>query len=236
MIEFITHRKQDNRKFSGTDTEKLFRKNKKRQPKDWIYHNKEINYVYNDQGFREKPFKEIDWKESVVVFGCSNIEGTGLAEEDTLVRQLEKIIERPVVNLGVGGTGVDLACWNSTTLHTYYPKPKAVIQIWSSFDRYMNKLRDRYQSCLANLPGYDYKLNWEDRSIRYVLTDRQMWENDTIYIENSFFRYTKNITQSLKLEKSFQIIDFARDLGHPGIKSNRLAAEELAKVLETHKI
>jgi len=124
--------------FSGSDKEELFQINQQTQPKDWIYRTKEIVYSYNEHGFREKCFKEIDWKNSVVMFGCSFVEGVGLAEEDTIARQLEKNMQTPVVNLGVGGSGIDVACWNSTTLHEYYPTPKAVVHLWSGLDRYAN--------------------------------------------------------------------------------------------------
>lgn len=235
MKQFVNNFK-NNSNFSGTDSEKVFKKNLKKKPIDWIYRTKEITYEYNENGFRERPFDEINWSESVVLFGCSNIEGIGLANEDTLARRLEKIIDRPVVNLGIGGSGIDIACWNSTILHARYPKPKAVIQIWSSLDRYSDYQKEKYVPYMANLSGYAYRLNWENRSMRYILTDRQMWENDAIYIEQTFFIHPKHILEFLNLKRNFQVIDEARDLVHPGIESNQLAAEELAKILETYKI
>lgn len=216
--------------FSDSDTKELFRKNLKSQPNDWIYRNKTITYSYNNYGFRTREFNDVNWKESVVVFGCSNVEGTGLAEEDTIVMQLEKILERPVINLGIRGTGIDVACWNSLILHKNYSTPKAIIQVWSSLARYANYDNKRLSRFVPKHMGYYRRLNWEFRSEKYIETDRALWRDKVPYIEGTFFKISnKNLEKSIK---RFNSIDCARDLKHPGIESNKLAAEYIADQLK----
>jgi hypothetical protein len=234
MEQFISNKPNNEiRLWRPADNEKSFRKNSKRLSNDWIYRNKEITYSYNEQGFRERSFDEVDWKESVVVFGCSNVEGIGLALEDTLAKQLEKIIERPVINLGIGGTGVDLACWNSLILHESYPTPKAIVQVWSSLDRYADY---EYKSnSLSNFmpSGNNYysRLNWHFRSKKYIETDRVLWRDKVAYAEGTYFGTTGEFLSQSNIQK-FLVTDMARDLSHPGIESNRVAAESCAEQLK----
>jgi hypothetical protein len=233
MEQFISNKpKNETRLWRPADNEKSFRKNSKRSSNDWIYQTKEVTYSYNEQGFRERPFDEVDWKESVVVFGCSHVEGVGLALEDTLVKQLEKIIKRPVINLGIGGTGVDLACWNSLILHESYPTPKAIVQVWSSLNRYADYKNEQLSS---HTPAGDRKfiaqLNWEFRSKKYIETDRVLWKDKVAYIAATYFDMSKDDLSQLNMHQ-FLRTDLARDLAHPGIESNRLAAEDCAEQLK----
>ncbi len=58
---------------------------------------------------------------------------------DQLAQRISQEIEDGfVVNLGIGGSSIDVACINSLTLYKHYPKPKAVIQLWTFPYRYAN--------------------------------------------------------------------------------------------------
>ncbi len=216
--------------FYGQDSERIFKMNLKKFKKtDWIYKNKPITYKFNEHGFRNKSFDKVDWSNSIVVLGCSNVQGIGLSLEDTLCYHLEKKLNTPVVNLGIGGSAVDLACWNSLQLHNYYPKPKALIQVWTSLGRYTDYNNNQLNSYLPQF-GYNYyhKLNWPYRSSWYIEADRALWKNKLIYVESSFFseKYfdQKNI-------KKLKTLDKARDCAHPGIESNLIAAETIKDLL-----
>jgi hypothetical protein len=208
--------------FISTDNEKVFKKNlKKKKKENWLYKTKKISYQTNEQGFRNKPFEEVAWEDSIVVLGCSNVFGVGLAVEDTLCFQLEKILNIPVVNLGVGGTGIDFACWNSLRLHNFYPRPKAIVQIWSSLGRYTDyNNHDHYVCYIPHQHSIHHRLNWTYRSLHYIESDKALWKNKAIYYEGSFFH-----------DNYFTMYDQARDLMHPGIKSNLAAAEKIAENL-----
>lgn len=227
LISYI--RKDTEQLFDHTDNEKSFRKNlKKKKQEDWIYNTKSITYKINSHGFRTSPFSKIDWANSIVVLGCSNVYGVGLAVEDTMCSQLEKILNIPVVNLGIPGSAVDLVCWNSLILHNYYPRPKAVIQIWTGLSRYSDYIqREAWVSYSPRDPGYYNRLNWDMRSQYYIEADRTLWKNKTMYYEGSFFRDTAAMTGVSDLAGDHR----ARDLLHPGIESNRSAAENIAEEL-----
>ena len=212
--------------FAGSDTENLFRKNLKTY-KTWIYADKPITYRYNEHGFRNKSFNEVDWSKSIVVIGCSHVEGIGLALEDTICWHLEKIMNIPVVNLGVGGSAVDFACWNSLRLHNYYPRPKALVHVWTSLARYTDRWKNIYFSFLPKYREYNNKLNWTYRSKYYIETDRALWKDKVPYIEATFFDKDYLQNDMIKLYH----LDQARDLMHPGIKSSHIAAKKIAEQL-----
>lgn len=216
----------------GTDTSKFFQINRKKLGKDWIYNTKSVSYVYNEYGFRTKPMNEIDWANSIIIFGCSNVKGTGHAIEDTIAYRLEKILNIPVINLGISGSAVDAACWNSLILHDHYPYPKAIIQWWTSLDRYTNHEELRYRNYMPTKKSYCAVHDWKDRSKFYIKSDRALWKNKTIYYEGSQFPYT---AKELNID-FYNELDFARDLNHPGIESHKVAAEGIAKNLITRGI
>lgn len=211
----------------GTDTSENFRINCKKLGKDWIYNSKSISYVYNELGFRNKPFNEVDWKNSIIILGCSNVKGTGHAIEDTIGHRLEKILNIPVVNLGVSGSAVDTACWNSLILHDHYPWPRAIVQLWTGLDRYTNFDGELYKNFMPTNIKYCTAHIWKDRSKFYVKADRALWKNKTVYYEGSQFLHT---AKELDID-FYDQTDNARDQNHPGIKSHTMAAEGIAKNL-----
>jgi hypothetical protein len=225
------HFDKEKQNFQSPDSEKLFKKNLKRQPDDWIYRNKKVEYQNNESGFRTKSLDKIDWENSIVVFGCSFTYGIGLAEEDTFCHLLEKKLNIPVINLGIPGSAIDINHFNSIVLHENFPLPKAIVHCWTSLYRYSDFRKDGIKS---HLPAFVYYpgINWAEKSKFYVHTDRILWKNKTIYKEYSFFGETFN---SLQIP-SLQMADYARDLAHPGIRSNLKAADKIYKDLKNEGI
>lgn len=221
--------------FSGTDTEQLFNQSLLTQPLDWYYRNNSIEYKLNKHGYRTSEFDSVDWANSIVIFGCSNVYGTGIREEDTLSSQLSKITNMNVVNMGVGASSIEYAVFNSMILSAHYPTPKAVVQIYSSIDRttYYDKKNvvhhgswdmkiDNYFGLWSNDPAHAHV-----HSLMCQMISKQIWSNKTKYYETSFFDDTVN---SLKLP-SLTWCDVARDLKHPGRKTlYKLAAQIAANI------
>jgi len=232
MEQFLNFNDRNmDRDFYPADTEKLFRKNKKRENSDWIYRTKAIRYKTNELGFRAPPMKNIDWKNTIVVFGCSNVFGIGLAEEDTLCHQLQEIIGIPVVNLGIPGSAIDLACFNSFFLHQNFPFPKSIVQIWTSLERYTRFVSKK--EVLAGHPvnrDYIRTMKWGERSKIHIAQDKELWRREpVIYYQGSFFAETVRKNKDIVHLHTGE--DKARDLMHPGITDNRLAAEKVSKYL-----
>lgn len=217
-------------KWAGMDNEDLFNHNKKLMEKTsphWIYFTKDVSYIRNSNGFREKSFSDVDWVNSIVLFGCSTVEGVGVAEEDSLPRQLESLMNIPVVNMGIGGAAVDITCWNSTILHDHYPIPRAIVHVWTGLDRYSDLMdAGTYKKLNPTSNDYQIVLNWAHRSLEYIRSDRAMWKNKTFYIEGTYFRgnYDDRVMK-------FETIDLARDLSHPGIQSHKQAAAKIKERL-----
>jgi hypothetical protein len=213
---------------NGTDTEESFNRNKKMLGKDWYYYDKKIEYVYNEQGFRNKPFNEVVWEDSIVVFGCSNIKGTGHPIEDTICYKLEETLGIPVVNMGISGGGVDITCWNSLILHEHYSRPKAIVHMWTSLDRY-TEFDGRDINLLHHSKKGQYCLNhnWDKRSRFYIAADRALWRNKLPYYECSMFIH---VAKELKID-FYDQIDNARDQNHPGVKSYEVVVQGIVENL-----
>ena len=228
----------------GNDRPDYVRKQKKKLGKNWYYYDKDIEYKYNTNGFRCPEFNTLDWTNSIVIFGCSDACGVGNTVEDTVAGKLESLLGIPVINLGISGTSIDHACYNSLCLNEHYPNPKAVVHIWSGLGRYAEfnpEGRDpnehyypvfgkRWQVVNIRPTGVRYcnKHNWEIRNMFYIKADRQIWKNKTIYYETTFFEKTAKELDIDWLER----IDYARDFDHPGHQSNQLMAELIAKNLK----
>lgn len=229
--------------FDDMDSKRSYQKNLRTQPHDWVYRNKDISYRFNNYGFRGKEFSTVEWDKSVIVIGDSIVFGCGLAEDDTIPKQLEKIANIPCVNLGISASGIDLACVNSLILHDNYPTPKAIVHIWTDMYRYtdfsplwprmtsnynVSKGSSEAKPFIPRWKDYNARLNWGQRSEFYIKSDRALWKNKTCYIECSFHNYEWTKEKGIDF---LPIKDLARDFDHPGIKSCRNAAKKIAKKL-----
>jgi hypothetical protein len=213
------------------DSENNYKKNHARRGDSWEYHNKKISYILNEGGFRTKTVNSINWKNSVVVFGCSNMFGIGLAEEDTVAAQLEKKLNIPVINLAISGSAVDLAAINSLILHENYPKPKAIVHVWTEESRYTDFKSFKTNNVVnyhPNYSEYNAKFNWAERSKFYILADRVLWRDQLPYYEASWF---ENSAKNYGVD-FLETVDRARDLHHPGSVSAKVAAEKIAAGLK----
>jgi hypothetical protein len=245
LFDSIVDRVKDNRflpadsyisaDYSGSDTDELFQKNLKIQPGDWLYRTKTVRYTVNDQKYRTMPFKKIDWANSVVIFGCSHTFGVGLDDRDTLSSCLSNIIDMPVINMGVGGSSIMFALHNNLILRDGYPTPKAVINVWTAYDRivyYHNKYLTNHGSWNANQNCFteawvNDPANAKVHALFANKTCRIIWK-DTNYLEYSYFKETADLLKC----KFMTTQDLARDMMHHGHLTNQLSAEILAKELK----
>lgn len=219
-------------KFSGTDNPDLFKKNLVKQPADWHYRFKEIEYKVNSSGYRCPEWTEIDWKESIVIFGCSNVAGIGLAEDETVGYNLSQLLDRPVINLGAPGSSVDFSFYNANILAEHYPIPYAVVNLWTTFDRccYFEKEMIRFVGPWDTTPYYREFVRNEQNPIMHAkmlaIASKNLWNDRTRYYAASFFDRSAYYTQTDWIE----IDNRARDLLHPG----RNNTKEMAKLIAQH--
>ena len=157
----------------GGDTKELYLANLKTQPDDWYYRTHPITYTLNEQGYRlEQELNQIDWPNSTVLFGCSNVFGDGIANKHTISSQLQALLKEPVVNLGIGGASAELIRHNLTLLLEYYPRPKRIVILWPD--------RTRTVSYEHNYPAVHGSWNIEQNTLADLWNqghnaDNQFW-------------------------------------------------------------
>jgi hypothetical protein len=122
-IIFVPPKSNQVLKFAQTDSEDKFYENREKLGSDWYYYDKDIEYNYNSWGYRSKEFAELD-NEYMVVFGCSFTEGIGLHYDDIWATKLSKKLNVDVFNLGIGGSGPDVALYNTILFHNFVLKNK----------------------------------------------------------------------------------------------------------------
>ena len=229
MVTFST------KNFANYDSPDRFKKNLKRQPPDWKYRSKKIVYNVNSNGYRAPEWKDVDWKNSIVVFGCSNVAGIGLADDETISYQLEKMIGRPVINFGAPASSIEFSFYNSVILSHYYPTPWAVIQIWTNIERcvYFEKKLIKHHGVWSKKHAAFQRHNkfLENALVKakmFSMASCSLWKN-TKYFQSSFFEDTSRYLECPWVE----IDNKARDLLHPGKGSANQMAELIFKNLNT---
>lgn len=220
--------------FWTPDTKDLFEKNRKTQPADWVYHTKQITYDINSLGYRAPEFDQVDWNNSLVIFGCSHVFGTGVSVEHTISSQLSKIIGLPVINLGVPGSSLYFGFVNLVGLVSSGIRPKGIINCWTEYHRFTRFRDDDLLSLLGvwseNRDPFYYQWNQhEANSTTYALTVKTsielLCESLGIWhAGNSYFKDTADLFACDYLPHT----DRGRDLNHPGIRGHKLTAVRLA--------
>lgn len=229
--------------WEANDSLDLYNYNLEHQPADWYYRNNSVEYNWNANGYRASEWAEIDWANSHVLMGCSYAMGLGVAEEDTITRQIAN-----GVNLGQCGTSVQALQYNTIRLLACGIRPKSVKIIvpniarftyWSKDtwhdvtpayleskgDQLRPYVRDCYSAWLAQDP------NAEQQGYMTALSLQALWLSAGVACD-MYQHWTPQ-------DPSFNIgiplpdpIDLARDLNpngfaHPG----RLTLKEWADVI-----
>jgi hypothetical protein len=240
--------------FYGMDTEESYVRNSKRQPKDWYYRHNDIKYTLNSYGYRTKEFEDVDWKNSIVIFGCSHIFGIGNDDSHTISYFLEKLTKIPVINLGFPAASIQFCLHNSLMLFNKYGVPKSVIYSWPSITRHLLYRKDSvYMStkfddisehppeaiaAIEEITGSSFSPVDNPKVIEHLIPFnivntqliKNMWQDKCPLYEFSAFPTTSKI---LECEFYNRIPnDYARDLVHFGRHTNKLFAENICKNLE----
>ena len=222
--------------FFEKDSEEIYKENLKKKGSKWYYANRTITYRFNKNGYRAPEWNEIDWENSVVIFGGSDVFGVGLDQDDTVSGHLSRLLNRPVVNLGVSGSGIIFSAQNALLLHNQFPTPWAVVNIWAIPTRMhvFEKHRVAFHG-----PWSIEKGNFADKWLEHFTNpelhcyltanlSKQLWLSKTRYYETTWWAETSYIMGCKYLSKKESD---ARDLAHYGIETMRIAAEHIAENL-----
>ena len=231
--------------FCPSDIQKLFEQNLKTQPEDWYYRTYPVKYTLNSLGYRTKEFDDIDWKESIVIFGCSHIFGAGVTDEHTIPYFIEQLSGRPVINMGIPGSSIQTSLHNSIILNdSKYPTPKAVVNVWTELGRYQlhenNVVTNMGIWNMWDKPyAYD-KFQTSNNLIPFNLMNikmiRNLWKNKTIYYEVVFGFEQQRLINKLNKEICYEFFEgdggLARDLDHNGPVKNLEIAKGIYEKLK----
>lgn len=209
--------------FYGSDDEKLFKKSSK--DKTWYkkYKDKKINYTINSYGYRCAEFSDVSWKDSILIFGCSNSFGVGLDDKETLGHLIENYSGITTLNLSVPATSIEFAMHNSMNFKKQFGNPKGIVFVWTNYMRTV-----RYRDTMHHIGFWSNKKDQElisefdhqksAATINYFIT-KEIWK-DIPQFHCTFFPDISFLLDIPLLPK----LDFARD-GHPGPESTDESAK-----------
>lgn len=233
--------------YCGSDDEKKFNSNLKRTGKDWHYRHNSVKYTLNSLGYRTRNFDEVDWENSIVIFGCSYVQGVGVDDTNTLSYFLEKELNLPVINMGVIGSSNTFHLHNVNVLLTQYPKPKAILYLPSALQRYPiydwdhviyrgewtdNKTQmktNRANSVVQNLMALNIISNMCQSRTRYIeyCVSHPLYKFLEDHNPNVNRVYIDGCEPRIDNEE-----DYARDLAHPGSNIHEKLSKSLTKILK----
>lgn len=235
MDLLINNTKRYGPKFAGTDTAELFIENLKIMPEEWHYRLKTITYSRNKFGYRGPEFEGVNWNNSIIVLGCSNVFGIGVAEDETLPYFIQNNTGITTVNMGIAASSIYHSYYNIMSIIEAGNTPIAIVHVYSALDRLLYFYPKSHVSI-----GHWVTANEDKNDHNYKLyTSWNLHESNTLsqakliqrtlrllckyvnYIECSYFKTSAELL-NIKLLDS---IDFARDLVHPGRLSNKNAAD-----------
>lgn len=229
--------KQPNKNWAESDSESLYKENLKTQSEDWYYRTHSITYKRNSNKYRCAEWNDITWSNSWIVLGCSSVEGIGLDESDVLSTRLSELLDSPVINLGVGGTGADVTLFNSIRLIDKNIRPKGVIIINGDFTLTRLSLFTSTGSIAIGNWSFDKKINQGKFSNLYSL-----WTNEAGHAETYSYMCLRGAISMWKTENIptfyFNIerdlpkkSDLARDLSHWGRETIKLWARSIVNTI-----
>ena len=213
-----------------SDSEKRYQTNLERCPGALETHNwigAEFTYTFNSHGFRCDEFTS---EPSAVFLGCSYTQGIGLPVEHTWASIVAKHLGLACYNLGIGGTSNDTAFRLAYTWLEVI-QPKLVVLCTPSPERLELLSADEIYELLPHTPkhhpGQDFYKHWIDNKNNAVLNRAK----NVLAIEALCQQLgIRLITVKAELLFSTMYIDLARDLMHPGRRSNAEFAQHVLQM------
>lgn len=218
--------------FETTDSEELYERNLQLQSEDWIWRKHSITYDVNEQGYRCPDWNNCDWNNSILIFGCSFVFGTGIRNDQTVAFNLASLTKTPVINLGMSASSPTFQWVNTTLLAEQQINPTAAIYLWPQATR--NIEFDSEHNVTNHLVFDNSRLlmSWvkNECNVRHLL-DLQMQSVNHIWGTTPCLHYSLNKDATYT---QLAVIDHGRDIqkagiGHPGPRSNR----QWAKIIYT---
>lgn len=225
-------------KWLPSDTEELYQENLVKQRDLLEKHNwlsTEIEYKFNSDGFRSEEFSSNGG--GVMFLGCSLTFGIGLPLQHTFPQIVSKELGLECLNLSLPASSNDTA-FRLADLWIDRLNPSVVILLSPSETRFellihdstSNEIEARFVTTMDQLSNTTTELHWMDTDQNGQINRRKNKLAIQKICDDRDVKFLQDDTENLV------IMDLARDLLHPGVKSNRLFAKKLLKILkETEK-
>ncbi len=208
--------------------ENLINKKDELKKNNWL--STKIDYKFNDDGFRSDSF--FKKKGGIMFLGCSFTFGIGVPQEHTFAALVSKKFNQTCFNFGLPAASNDTA-FRLADIWIPILEPFLVVLL--------SPLPMRFE-----LLGYDVKD--KENASKFVTTMEQLTHevDKTLWIENEENGTINRRKNKLAIQKicdqkrinflsedseNFPMVDYGRDLLHPGIKSHKVFATELIKRL-----
>ena len=217
--------------FNILDDKTQYEINLKKQPDDWIWRHQKVTYTTNSQHYRCQEWNNIDWENSTIVFGCSNVFGLGLDDSQTITANLSKKLKTNVINLGIPGASVMFQWINTTKLISQGCRPARAIYIWPHHFRVADILSEtKHKLCGTwNFDTNDLSTAWSNRdqhSLEYakfcIESTTQQWTCPTYH-----YTWCSDIGKYITKFPFPKFDDYSRDTTHPGPKTIEMWADKI---------
>lgn len=211
----------------GTDSKERFLKHCKDKEK-WQYFETHgyldknvIRYQFNEYGFRCAPWDNI--QEHSIALGCSHTQGVGIASRDTWSTQLSKLLNKSILNLGIGGASLD-TCLRVLMFAVEKLRINTVYLLEPEAQRLEFAINNQWQVLTVNY-NHDVFKNWvveqknvEMNQLKNRLAIQQVCDKNGLQLK----------TIMLDDIKKLDNIDWARDFAHNGPEWNKSVAQAFA--------
>lgn len=227
--------------FIPDDSMDSFYNSLKYKPEDWYYRHNPVKYTVNSHKFRTKEFKDIDWKNSIVLLGCSYTFGVGVTDDDTIGANLQRITGKNVVNLGQPSASNSVIAYNSYYLRENYPEPIAVVNLWTTMARWfrIDEEKRLMNHIFRGSNASRETINTEiTNNIMYMKMSNALWKDHPNHIQTCMTDYKKNDTwfsitqkvfpEAISLKQSWIEDMSGRDNVHPGRETYKKIAKLIA--------
>ena len=226
------------REFISADFKEKFVQNLTTQNEDWYYRTHDVKYVLNSKGFRAPEFENIDWNNTVVIFGASDAFSIGVDEKDTLSVRLSEITGKSVVSLGVCKASITHTLHNLAIFRKFFPKPAGIIMMWPPKGNVGYYYPDRVQKYSDIEPDINIPLVREWHTSNHHIEAHNLANSyvceqickDIPYYATCSLTSTASVMQCEHID--LLCLDKSRDLEHGGIESLKVAAKTLASKLK----
>jgi hypothetical protein len=177
LIESPHYEKFGTFNFLHTDSEELFKKNKKILGPNWHYYNNPIFYNMNQLGYRmNKEMHEVDYDNYIAFFGCSYTVGIGLPLEYTFPYLISERANCDYVNGAVGGCSPDFMFTNFLHFFERVPKkPKCFVFVWPEITRTFYWYNNTPVFMLANASPNTEEVNYWSKAYKaFIMEDSHL--------------------------------------------------------------